>query len=101
MLNGCRSALRRTRVTWELTDANDPRPVTSAETAVLGVEERREVATALRSLPNRQREVLVLTFYLELSDDQISRETGIGLTSIRSARHRGLAALGRVLGESP
>jgi RNA polymerase sigma factor (sigma-70 family) len=63
------------------------------------METRREVARALRSLPGRQREVLVLTYYLELSDQQIAQETGIRPTTVRSTRHRALAALGRVLKE--
>lgn len=97
VLNGCRSALRRTPVTWELTDSVEPRPASSAETAAISVEQRHEVARALRCLPHRQREVLVLRFYLDWSDAQIARETGIRPTSIRSARHRGLAALVNVL----
>jgi RNA polymerase sigma-70 factor (sigma-E family) len=100
VLNGCRTALRRKISSPEIIATREPMPATSAEAAVLWAAERGEVARALRRLPNRQREVLVLTYYLDLTGEQISAETGIRATSIRSARHRGLAALGRVLKES-
>jgi RNA polymerase sigma-70 factor (sigma-E family) len=98
VLNGCRSQLRR-RPTLEL-DGSDGPPVTSAESAVLMAEQRREVIRALRGLPARQREVLALRFYLDLPDDQIAAAMSISRGTVRSAAHRGLAALGRALRET-
>jgi RNA polymerase sigma-70 factor (sigma-E family) len=98
VLNGCRSQLRR-RATVEL-DGWDGPPVTSAESAVLTAEERREVISALRCLPARQREVLALRFYLDLPDEQIAAAMSISRGTVRSAAHRGLAALGRALRET-
>jgi RNA polymerase sigma-70 factor (sigma-E family) len=72
---------------------------TSAESAVLSAEQRREVAAATRRLPRRQREVLVLRFYLELTDAEIAHELGIALSTVRSTLHRGLSALGIALKE--
>jgi RNA polymerase sigma factor (sigma-70 family) len=97
VLNGCRSQLRR-RPTVELEGSHE-RPVTSAESAVLTAEERREVIRALRCLPARQREVLALRFYLDLPDDQIAAAMSISKSTVRSAAHRGLAALGNALRE--
>jgi RNA polymerase sigma factor (sigma-70 family) len=74
--------------------------VASAEAAVITGEERREVMRALRRLPARQREVLVLRFYLDLSAEEIAATMGIGPSSVRSAAHRALASLGRMLEES-
>ena len=74
--------------------------VASAEAAVLSGEQRREVMTALRALPDRQREVLVLRFYLDLPDADIARDMGISPSTVRSTAYRALAALGRSLGES-
>lgn len=99
MLNGCRSEFRR-RPTAEL-DGWHGLPVISAETAVLTAEERREIIQALRRLPDRQREVLVLRFYLDLPDAQIAAAMGISQNTVRSAAHRGLAGLGRALREMP
>ena len=96
VLNGSRSVLRRR----SRHDHPDP-PVTeaSAEAAVLSGEERRHVMRALRRLPSRQRETLVLRFYLDLSDEEIAATMGIGPSTVRSATHRALASLGRILGE--
>ena len=52
---------------------------------------------ALRRLAHRQREVLVLRYYLELSDAEIARTLGIGESTVRSTAHRGLAVLERTL----
>lgn len=98
VLNGCRSQLRR-RPTVELGGSDGP-AVTSAESAVLTAEARGEVIRALRCLPARQREVLALRFYLDLPDDQIAAAMGINRSTVRSAAHRGLAALGRALRET-
>jgi RNA polymerase sigma factor (sigma-70 family) len=66
---------------------------------VITGEERREVMRALRRLPPRQREVLVLRFYLDLSAEEIAATMGIGPSSVRSATYRALASLGRMLQE--
>ena len=66
---------------------------------VLSGEERDDVVRALGRLPHRQREVLVLRFYLELPDEQIARVMSIGQSTVRSTAFRALEALGRSLGE--
>ena len=99
VLNGCRSALRHRAVrrrAWA-----DPPSAVSAETVVLGGEEREDVIRALRRLPDRQREVLVLRFYAELPDEQIARVMGIRPGTVRSTAFRALDALGRALKETP
>jgi RNA polymerase sigma-70 factor (sigma-E family) len=110
VLNGCRSALRRRRPVARLTGgpggggaepaALIAAAMASAEAAVLSAERRREVMTALRALPDRQREVLVLRFYLDLPDTDIARDMGISPSTVRSTAYRALAALGRSLGDS-
>jgi RNA polymerase sigma-70 factor (sigma-E family) len=99
VLNGCRSALRRKQRN-DIGGVSQP-VVASAESAALAAEERREVMRLLRRLPDRQREVLVLRFYLELSDAEIARQLGIRQSTVRSTTHRALAALARALGEGP
>jgi RNA polymerase sigma-70 factor (sigma-E family) len=98
VLNGCRSALRRRRV--QGSEAVHQPPAASAETTALTMEERREVMRALRRLPDRQREVLVLRFYLDEPEAEIARVMGISPSTVRSTAHRGLAALGRLLEET-
>ncbi len=98
VLNGCRTALRRSRLA-DLVGACQP-SAASAEAVVLSGEERREVVRALRKLPERQREVLVLGYYLDLPDEQIAGDLGISPSTVRSTRHRALASLERLLGEA-
>jgi RNA polymerase sigma-70 factor (sigma-E family) len=102
VLNGCRTALRRRArlgfrppAAGTVTDT----PVESAESRALLSEEQRTVAIALRRLPERQREALVLRYYLDLSEDEIARTMGVSRGTVKSATHRGLAAIGRTLKE--
>ena len=102
VLNGCRSQLRRHRRAPAVTAAglaDALLPVVSAESAVLSAEQSRTVLRALRQLPPRQREVLVLRFYLDLSEPEIAAAMGIGPSTVRSTAHRALGALGRMLEE--
>src|SRR5712691_9231030 len=98
VLNGCRSVLRRRAVRRKVVTYQ--RPAVSAEAAVLSGEERHEVMQALRRLPRRQREALVLRFYLELQEEQIARVMGIRQGTVRSTTHRALGALGHALKET-
>jgi RNA polymerase sigma-70 factor (sigma-E family) len=99
VLNGCRSALRR-RAAGRRLSAHQP-PEASAEAFVLGREEREEVMRAVRRLPGRQREAVVLRFYLDLPEREIARIMGLRPSSVRSATHRALKALGRSLEDTP
>ena len=103
VLNDCRSQLRRhgraPAVTAAAGLADAAPPVVSAESAVLSAEQSRSVLRALRQLPPRQREVLVLRFYLDLSEREIAAAMGIGPSTVRSTAHRALGALGRMLEE--
>jgi RNA polymerase sigma-70 factor (sigma-E family) len=101
VLNGCRSVLRNQS---RLRSRPGPQPggpdtAESAESAALVGEEHRAVLAALRRLPDRQREALVLRFYLELSEAEIAQSMGISQGTVKSTVSRALAALGRVLGE--
>ena len=78
--------------------AGDP-PGESAEARALIGEEHREVLTAIRSLPARQREALVLRFYLDLDEEEIAASMRISRGTVKSTTSRALAALGRILGE--
>jgi RNA polymerase sigma-70 factor (sigma-E family) len=105
VLNGCRSVLRRRAVTgrarrWrEITD--EAAPVPSAETEVIRAEGRREVLVALARLSARRREVLVLRYFVGLSEAEIAQALGISAGTVKSAAARGIAALARALGEEP
>jgi RNA polymerase sigma-70 factor (sigma-E family) len=101
VLNGCRTRLRaRVRDARLAAASPDPLPAASAEHAVLVGEEHATVLAALRRLPHRQREALVLRYYLDLSEPEIAASMGIGRGTVKSTTSRALAALGRLLEES-
>ena len=56
--------------------------------------------TSVRRLPHRQREALLLRFYLQEPEAEIASLMGIRPSTVRSTTHRALAALGRILGET-
>jgi RNA polymerase sigma factor (sigma-70 family) len=64
-----------------------------ADSAVLLGEEHRAVLGALRRLPARQREVLVLRYWHELSEAEIAAALGISSGAAKSAASRGLTAV--------
>ena len=103
-MNACRSVLRRRAVgrriaiTWAAL-WQDPQEQESAERTVILAEDRRRVMAALATLPGRRREVLVLRFYFRLPVAEVAEVLGISQGSVKSATARGLAALGRGLGE--
>jgi RNA polymerase sigma factor (sigma-70 family) len=57
------------------------------------------VAGALARLPHRQREALLLRYYLDLSEEEIAATMGISRGTVKSATSRALAAVGRMLKE--
>ena len=54
---------------------------------------------ALRRLAPRQREAVVLRYYLDMTEDQAAQAMGISRGTVKSATSRGLAALARILKE--
>lgn len=99
VLNGCRSELRARSRGARRAVSTISRDVASAEDDALIGEEHRQVLRALRRLPDRQREALVLRFYLNLAEPEIARAMGITPGTVKSTTSRALVALARVLGE--
>lgn len=103
VLNGCRSVLRRRTIAQRLgIKQRASRPdeaLASAEHEVLLSEDRTRVLTALAALPTRRREVLVLRYYIGLSEAEIAEVLGISPGTVKSTAARALAALARELGE--
>jgi RNA polymerase sigma-70 factor (sigma-E family) len=103
VLNGCRSTLRRRAVARKVGRWHDPVAAGltqgSAEHEVILAEDRRQVLKALATLPSRRREVLVLRYWLGLSEREIAEVLGISTGTVKSTAARGIAALARKLGE--
>jgi RNA polymerase sigma-70 factor (sigma-E family) len=101
VLNGCRTAYRgRTRRDRALLRAPRLEDMVSAEESVLIGEANREVIAALRALPARQREAVVLRYYLDLSEDQAAAAMKVSRGTVKSATSRGRSALARMLKEA-
>ena len=96
VVNRSRSVLRHRVVV----DRHAPAPLPdapSAEQGAIAALERSAVVTALGRLPARQREVLVLRFYGDLSEAQIASTMGISRGAVKSHAARGMASLRAVL----
>lgn len=71
----------------------------SAESAVLLTEDSRRMLAVIRKLPDRQREAIVLRFYLDMSEAEAASTMGVSRGTIKSTTSRAVAALGRMLKE--
>lgn len=92
VVNRSRSVLRR-RVIADR-DAPKPQPdMPSAEYGAITLLERSAVVAALRTLPPRQREALVLRYYGDLSEAQIATAMGISRGAVKSHTARAMSAL--------
>lgn len=67
------------------------------EDRIVTTEDRDEVVAALRDLPGRQRDCLVLRFYLDLTESEIATTLDISKNSVKTHCQRGMATLRRRL----
>jgi RNA polymerase sigma-70 factor (sigma-E family) len=100
VVNGARSGLRHRGVQerYVAREQGEPtayprRTEASPEDRVLEAETTSSMITALGRLPQRQREVLTMRYYLDLSEAEIADALGISAGSVKAHAHRGLAAL--------
>lgn len=96
VVNRSRSVLRHRVVV----DKNAPKPppqAPSAEQGAMTELERGAVIAALRTLPERQREALVLRYYADLTEAQIASTMGISRGAVKSHTARGMSSLRIVL----
>jgi RNA polymerase sigma-70 factor (sigma-E family) len=101
VVNRCRSALRHRGVVDRfLRRQSAQATVPSAEAGAVDAETYAEVLTAVRALPARQREALVLRYYLDLSEAQTAEAMGVSTGAVKSHTARALAALRRTM-ENP
>lgn len=99
VVNRSRSWLRHKAVT----EKHAPRPMphtASAEEGAMNALEHQAVMAALRKLPERQREVLVLRYYADLSEADIADAIGVSRGAVKSHASRGLAAVRTTLEQS-
>jgi RNA polymerase sigma factor (sigma-70 family) len=98
VLNGCRSANRRAAVRRKHAARLFGGELVTAD-AESATADRGALAEALRALPQRQREVLVLRYFCDLDVAEIAVLLRIAPSSVLSTTSRGLATLASLLGE--
>ncbi|SDI11983.1 RNA polymerase sigma-70 factor, sigma-E family [Sinosporangium album] len=96
--NLTRMRLRHLQVVRKHTDlsANLER---SAESVALLRDDQKALVQALRQLSGRQREALVLRYWLGLGESDIAAAMGISCGSVKAHTSRGMAALNKIMQE--
>src|SRR5579859_3618737 len=92
VVNKSRSVLRHRMVV----EKNAPKPapdMPSAEHGAMALLERSAVIAALRDLPERQREAIVLRYYADLSEAEIAATMRISRGAVKSHTARAMASL--------
>jgi len=92
VVNRSRSVLRH-RAVVDKNLQKAPPDMPSAEHGALVLLERDAVVAALRGLPERQREAIVLRYYADLSEAEIAATMDISRGAVKSHTSRGMAAL--------
>ena len=92
VVNLSRSALRRRILGLKL--LSKPMPdMASAEEGAYDQLERDDLIKSMRGLQRRQREVLVLRYFADMTEVQVAETLGISLGSVKAYGSRGIAAL--------
>ena len=97
VVNRSRSVIRRRVVAARHTPEVMPEQ-RGADLDTVDAERRTQVLEALRALPGRQREVIALRYYLDLSETEIAETLGISNGAVKSHASRAAAALRDSLG---
>lgn len=96
-------ALRRERhpevPPGEVMDAVDPAP--QADDVVLLAQDQARVRAAIESLPKEQAEVVRLSFFADKPHQEIERELGIPLGTVKSRLRLAMRHIRSFLGEEP
>jgi len=92
VVNLARNSLRRRLLARRRTEPAPP-DAASAEQDAIARFERRSVVQSLRALPRRQREVVVLRYYLECSVDETAALLGLSEGAVKAYASRGVQQL--------
>ena len=80
---------------WNRSQTSPPDP----ESLACGAEAARRIRDSLRRLPARQRELLHLVFYQDLSIEDAAQVAGISVGAARTHYHRGKARMRELMGQ--
>ena len=98
VVNRSRSVLRHRAVEARYAATVTEQTGDGADDAAVEHAFRETVFDALRGLPDRQREVVALRYYLDLSEADIAETLGISRGAVKSHASRGLHTLRSTLG---
>jgi RNA polymerase sigma-70 factor (sigma-E family) len=87
------------RKSWGREQPTDALPETSIDGPADGLAQREWIWAEVRRLPSRQRAVVVLRYYEDLSEQQIADTIGCSPGTVKSQAHAALATLRRRLGD--
>ena len=96
VINGARSTLRRRRTARR----HDTRPESEpgADAGLMLRAEHQAVLSAVRTLPARQQEILVLRYWGGLSEAEIAGAMGISCGAVKSGASRAIDKLEKIIG---
>ena len=101
VVNGSSTRLRRLRLAAARLFTQFEPPAAAAEQTVMLHLERDAVSQILSGLAARQRQVLVLRYYLDQNEAEIADILRVSRGSVKKHASRGLAALARCLEAAP
>jgi len=98
VVNSSRSLLRKRQTARRHLSLARQENAASADVELIVAAEHQEVLDAVRQLPPRQQEVLVLRYWSNLSEAEIAEALGISRGAVKSNASRGMDKLEALLG---
>ena len=99
-VNNARSVLRKRQTTRRHLRLARQEFAEPADNELLLAAAHQQVLAAVRQLPPRQREVLALRYWANLSEVEIAQALGISRGAVKSNASRGMDKLESILGEA-
>ena len=93
VVNLSRSVIRRRQTARRHLTVSEPEATPAADAEVLLRDEHRAALAAVRALPPRQREVIILRYWSGLSEREIAAALGISAGAVKSTASRAITAL--------
>ena len=99
VINNARSMLRKRQTVRRHLSLARLENTEPADSELMLAAEHQQVLAAVRQLPARQREVLTLRYWANLSEAEIAEALGISRGSVKSNASRGMDKLETMLGD--
>jgi RNA polymerase sigma-70 factor (sigma-E family) len=99
VVNNARTVIRRRQTARRHLSLARLEHAEPADSELLLAASHQEVLAAVRQLPARQREVLTLRYWADLSETEIAQALGISRGAVKSNASRGMDKLETILGD--